>query len=301
MLLKRLVLDLSPEGRELLGKKNTEHWRELAVEEKEDRDRRGGGTSVAGAADVPLHLTDRAGAADVPLYLTDRAGAARDYAAAGLPFLVWLHEGNRWEEFAGTPYVCEAVWELDGEYFDRIYRRFAGVPWEILTTARTFLRETTVEDVDAFYEIYREPCITRYMEDLFEDRDREIAYTRDYIEKIYHFFGFGVWTVCHRESGSVIGRAGLSYREGYDFPELGFVIAKPFQGRGIAREVCRAVLELGFGELGFETIMALVHPENVASVGLLKSLGFVEHCRGEMLEMLCGKGDFAMMGTGKPS
>ena len=130
--------------------------------------------------------------------------------------------------------------------------------------------------MDAFYGIYAHPSVTAYMEDLFSDRDRELAYTRDYIKNIYELYGFGVWTVLLRETGEVIGRAGLSYREGFEDPELGFLIAVPWQGRGLATEVCRAILTFGKEELEFTKVIAFVMPENAVSCHLLQKLGFQE-------------------------
>ena len=206
------------------------------------------------------------------LWITDDPSLARDLAARGRAVLAILSEGGG--DFSGVKYLCEGLEELDATYLDRVYRRYAGIPWDILETERCYLRETTEEDVDAFYEIYREPSITQYMEDLFPDRDQEIAYTRDYIRNVYEFYGFGVWTVCLKGTGQVIGRAGLSYREGFDEAELGFVIGLPWQRRGIAEEVCRAALSFGREELGFQTVIAFAEPENTVSVRLLKRLGF---------------------------
>ena len=109
---------------------------------------------------------------------------------------------------------------------------------------------------------------------LFEDRDEEQRYIRDYIEKVYGFYGFGMWTVCLKETGEVIGRAGLSMREEFEEPELGYVIGEKWQRRGIAEEVCREILAYGRDELGFEQVRALMHPENKASKRLCGKLGF---------------------------
>jgi len=94
----------------------------------------------------------------------------------------------------------------------------------ILETDRCLVRETTVEDVEEFYRIYREPSITYYMEDLFPDPAEEREYVRNYIREIYGFYGYGLWTVLCKEKNEVIGRAGLSWRQGFDVPELGFVM-----------------------------------------------------------------------------
>ena len=208
------------------------------------------------------------------LYLTDDAGTARGLREAGEAVLIYLHPGNRDQDFSGFLFAVEDPEELEPEYIERAYRRLKGLPWNILRTARCLIRETIPEDVESFYQIYSHPAITEYMEGLYPEVEEERQYVRDYIEKVYTFVGFGVWTVIERETGAVIGRAGFSYREGFDEPELGFIIGVPWQRRGYAEEVCRAVLAYGWSALEFRQVQALVEPENIPSVRLCEKLGF---------------------------
>lgn len=208
------------------------------------------------------------------LYLTDDAGTARGLREAGEAVLIYLHPENRDQDFAGFLFAVEDPEDLEPEYIERAYRRLKGLPWNILRTARCLIRETIPEDVESFYQIYSHPAITEYMEGLYPEVEEERQYVRDYIEKVYTFFGFGVWTVIERETGAVIGRAGFSYREGFDEPELGFIIGVPWQRRGYAEEVCRAVLAYGWSALEFRQVQALVEPENIPSVRLCEKLGF---------------------------
>ena len=157
---------------------------------------------------------------------------------------------------------------------ERVYRRLKGLPWNILETERCLIRETTPEDVEDFFHIYSDPAITEFMEGLYPDKEQEKEYIREYIEKIYTFYEFGVWTVVEKNSGSVIGRAGFSYREGYDEPEIGFIIGVPWQRRGYGEEVCRAILDYGWNVLRFDRVQALVETENAASLNLCDKLGF---------------------------
>lgn len=214
------------------------------------------------------------------LYMTDCAPEAERLAAEGYPVLGCLTPDNRDASFKGVSYLAEGLEGLDATYLDRVYRRLAGLPWHILETKRCILRETTEEDVDAFYRIYEESSVTRYMEPLFPNREEEICYTREYRKNVYEFYGYGVWTVILKATGEVIGRAGLSVREGYEEPELGFVIGVPWQRQGLAWEVCSAILQHGKKELGFVTVQALTEPANEASKALLEKLGFTlqEEC-----------------------
>ncbi len=208
------------------------------------------------------------------LYITDCRKTLMQLTEEGFAVAVYLHEGNRQEDLSAARYAFEEPDSLDAEYVERIYRRYRDIPWDILETERCFLRETVPDDVDAFYEIYSAPEMTRYTEDLYESKISERAYIREYIEKIYHYFEFGVWTVVLKETGEIIGRAGLNVREGYDMPELGYVIGRPWQGKGVATEVCRGILEYAASVFGFERIMTLIQAENEKSLHIAKRLGF---------------------------
>lgn len=208
------------------------------------------------------------------LYVTDDAAAAEGLRRSGEAVIIYLHPGNRHQDFSGYLFAVEDPEGLEPEYIERVYRRLKGLPWNILETARCLVRETVPGDVEDFYRIYSHPDITRYMEGLYPEVEREKQYVREYIEKVYTFFGFGIWTVVEKESGAVIGRAGLSYREGFEDPELGFVIGVPWQRKGYAREVCRAVLSYASAVLEFERVQALVETENFPSLELCGQLGF---------------------------
>lgn len=207
------------------------------------------------------------------LWITDCARWADSLQLQQEAVLVLLHEGNREQKFTNISYACENVGELDANYMEQVYRRYVNLPWDIAETERCIIRETTEADVDAFWEIYSNSEITRYTEGLYPTIEKEKQYIREYKEKVYGFYGFGVWTILKKDTGEIIGRAGFSYREGYEEPEIGFIIGMPWQGQGYAYEVCSALLQYAKEELGFVTMNAFVRPENEASLVLCRKLG----------------------------
>ena len=74
----------------------------------------------------------------------------------------------------------------------------------------------------------------------------------------------------------IIGRAGLENREYEDSVELemGYVIDPRWQRRGIAYEVCSAIIEYAREYTEFERLNALTEADNAASIKLLEKLGF---------------------------
>ena len=212
------------------------------------------------------------------LWITDDGSVGEYFLKKSADILIYLHGDKRQEKFQGGKYVFEGPGEMTAEYLDRIYRRFHKLPWDILETARCMIRETVEEDISDFYEIYKDPEITEYMEDLYDDPEREREYIRQYRENVYEFYEFGVWTVIKKDSGEIIGRAGLSMRAGCDDPELGFVIGKKWQRKGYAFEVLNAILTYGVSELLMDKVQALVEPENEPSLRLCRKLGFEKVC-----------------------
>lgn len=208
------------------------------------------------------------------LIITDDPGTAGILLEWERYVVILYHEQNRNLNFPAVRYGIEDLFQLEYKSYKEAYQRLAGQPWEILQTGRLLVRESILKDVDEFYRIYKEPSITLYMEDLYEDRDAELAYMKAYIDQIYGFYGYGLWTVILKDTGQVIGRAGLSVREGYDIPELGFLIDVSYQKQGYGFEVCNAILQYAGEILEFEKVQALADERNTISVHLLEKLGF---------------------------
>lgn len=180
-------------------------------------------------------------------------------------------EGYPWPH---TNYIVTEPEEMSTRDLCRIYQRINNLPWHILSTKHFIIRESTVDDVESFYRIYSEDGITDYIEPLFEDIQNEMLYMRNYIKDIYAFYGFGMWSVVDSITHDIIGRAGISMIDGYEYPELGFVTATAYQHQGYTFEILSAIMEYAKNELGFSKIQARVKPSNIKSINLLTRLGF---------------------------
>lgn len=208
------------------------------------------------------------------IILTDDASFAGECSNRGIPYLFLLYEKNKQESLPSGTYCVENLVDVSYDYLDKVYRRAKGLPWNILTTDRLQIREITPEDVPRLYELYEEESITRYMEPLFPDQQQEIDYTKDYIKNVYHFYGYGMWLIILKESGEIIGRAGLEYKEGFEGLELGFMLGKDYQHKGYVYESCKAILDYACEELEQTSFRAIVHRNNEPSRHLCEKLGF---------------------------
>lgn len=231
-----------------------------------------------------LRKDNQCGTNEDTIYICDNSKIAGQLQSERKNVVALLTDENRGEDFSFCKYAIMNARECELAFFEGILKRFLGLPWEILETERCLVRETTVEDVDVFYELYQDKEITEYMEPLFEDRNEEIEYTKSYIRTVYEFYGFGMWTVLDKHTKEIIGRAGVSYREGFELPELGFMIGKKYQRQGLAYEVCSAIGTYMHHNYDMEELLIFIEPQNTPSILLAKKLGaklYKKQCMGK--------------------
>ena len=161
--------------------------------------------------------------------------------------------------------------DLTKDYIEHVYNRHYKIPCKILETERTYLRETYVDDLDALYDLYGHDEIMEFIPPLFERKEEE-QYHRDYYDKIYSFYDYGMWGVFDKNTDQMIGRCGIDPHE-YG-AELGYIISPEYQGRGIAFEVCSAIIRYA-KEIELPELWAKIDERNKASVNLAKKLGFI--------------------------
>jgi len=150
-----------------------------------------------------------------------------------------------------------------------------------MATFRLVLRPFTEGDVDALHQIYAEKDVLRYFPRT-DPRPREEV-CEQVLGQIAHWdeHGYGWWAVEPRSERKLIGWSGLQYLPDTDEIEVAYCLAKPFWGKGMATEAARAGLRFGFEELGLDSIVAIVHPDNAASIRVIEKLGmsFVDRSR----------------------
>ena len=146
----------------------------------------------------------------------------------------------------------------------------------ISETKRLIIREITTEksDLDSIFALYEDPRMTEFMEPLFP-YEEEREYEKNYVERIYPYYGYGLWLLEEKETKEIIGRAGIEYREGCEKNEgeLGFQVRFDRQRCGFALEALSEIVKLGFERFSFDSLRARISPENLPSIALAKRLG----------------------------
>ncbi|MCP3801242.1 GNAT family N-acetyltransferase [Allokutzneria sp. A3M-2-11 16] len=144
-----------------------------------------------------------------------------------------------------------------------------------LVTERMVLRELRASDAEAVAGIFADPETSKWLGSDLSNREAAFVnvYDRvsgDYPDGMGHFLftvdGAAVGIGHLRPSGELPG--GL--------PEIGWFLARPHWGSGLAREATEALLRHAFDDLALPTVWALVHPENTGSLKLSERLGFLD-------------------------
>ena len=146
----------------------------------------------------------------------------------------------------------------------------AGTPE--LETARLRLRPFTFEDLNAHHQI-----IGSDSQVTFSGEPMTLEQSRSALEKRMRHWdehGFGMWAVVQKDSGTLLGHAGLQTFESTGEVELGYYLGRSAWGQGVATEAGAACVRYGFETLELRQIVAVVRPANSASQKVLSKLGF---------------------------
>ena len=142
-----------------------------------------------------------------------------------------------------------------------------------LETTRLRLRLFTRDDLQVMHQLNTDPEVIKYA----DDPVRDIEETKQRLEEgplsDYKKYGYGRFAVELKETGKVIGFCGIKYLPEIDLPEVGYRYMKEYWGRGIGTEAASACVEFAREDLNIEKLIALIIPENIASIRVAEKLG----------------------------
>ena len=143
-----------------------------------------------------------------------------------------------------------------------------------IETERLLLRKFTLDDLDDYFDLGTRPEVLRFVggkpfASIDEARETLVAAPlRD-----YQLYGYGRLACIEKATGRLIGFNGLKYLPDIDEVDVGYRFFSDCWGKGYATESSLAVMQYGRESLGLERIVGIVHPENAASIRVLKKLG----------------------------
>ena len=143
-----------------------------------------------------------------------------------------------------------------------------------LETERLLLRALTMDDAPFILTLLNEPSFLRFIGD---KNVRSLEDARQYLLTgpiaSYQQNGFGLLAVVLKDSNIPIGICGLLKRDDLPDPDIGFAYLPDFWGKGFAFEAATAVMNDARERLKLGRILAIVNPDNDASIKLLQRLG----------------------------
>lgn len=147
----------------------------------------------------------------------------------------------------------------------------------VLTTARLTLRPFVEADAEPLFVHSSNPNVTRFtLWDHHKTVAETLAFVRDYAQLRYREGMADPYAITLApDLANPVGACGCFWSsQPNKTMELGYWLAEPFWGQGLAVEACRAVLDYAFREFHPERMQARVIAGNDASGRVLDKLHF---------------------------
>ncbi|MDX1414068.1 MAG: GNAT family N-acetyltransferase [Candidatus Promineifilaceae bacterium] len=142
-----------------------------------------------------------------------------------------------------------------------------------LKTANLILRPFDEDDVYEMYQILRGKEVLRYFPNSsLPSREQVKRMVRNIINH-WQDHGYGLWAVESRKEQILMGRCGLQYLPDTAEVEVDFILGNEYWGHGFATEAAKVSLQYGLEKLGINTIVGIVHIDNIASQRVLEKIG----------------------------
>ncbi|ALM54631.1 GNAT family N-acetyltransferase [Halomonas huangheensis] len=148
----------------------------------------------------------------------------------------------------------------------------------LIETERIQLRRFLDQDLVDLTTILSDPEVMRFSIRGICDQKA----TRSFIEGClasYSEYGFGPLAIVDKGAGDLVGFCGICYEMVDECREvsLGYRLARRYWNQGLATEANSAALEHAFTQLGVESIITLIQPENPASWKVAEKIGFCDY------------------------
>lgn len=228
------------------------------------------------APDVFLKALKELGVnASESIVIEDSMNGALASKAAGIPCIGFINKNSGNQDLSATNVLIESFEHINYSFINNELSRANGEPITIAKTNRLILRELAVSDIKDLYDIYQNPEVRNFIDDIDDYLNIEIEKHKAYIRNIYAFYGYGLWGVFSKEENKLIGRCGIQNREidGQNEIELGYLLDVDHWGLGYAIECILATLDYAFNTLELPRIVAVIDKRNTRSIKVAKQIG----------------------------
>jgi RimJ/RimL family protein N-acetyltransferase len=158
----------------------------------------------------------------------------------------------------------------------------------VILTDRLRLRAYSVDDLAATLAMRSDPAVTRFIGGAPSTEQQAWARIMNYAGQ-WALLGFGYWAVEEKESRRFIGELGFAdFKRDIapkmrDVPEIGWVLASEFHGKGYATEGVRAALAWADELLSSRRTVCMIENGNHASMRVAAKCGFTKFDQADYL------------------
>ena len=145
----------------------------------------------------------------------------------------------------------------------------------VFQSERLLCRHWIAEDFEPLLAVYSDPEAMRWVGDGQPIGQGECEEWFKVTEANYAKRGYGMFTLVERDSGTVVGFAGLVHPGGQTEPEIKYAFLRTHWGVGLATEAVPQLLAYGASVHGLRRIIATVAPSNLVSQRVLAKAGMV--------------------------
>lgn len=146
-------------------------------------------------------------------------------------------------------------------------------PCAVLETKRLLLRQMDGQDLPDLREILQDREVMAAYEHAFSEQ--EVCAWLENQQRRYREDGFGLWAVVLKQTGEMIGQAGLTMQDagGKQVIEVGYLFKKAVWHRGYASEAAIACKQYAFETLHVEEVYSIIRDSNFASQAVARRNG----------------------------
>ena len=150
-------------------------------------------------------------------------------------------------------------------------------PFPVLQTPRLVLRRMTYADAPVLYQMRSDKTMMAMIARPLATRIEDVYELIDKIETGTVANDLVNWAITLPANDVLIGTIGYyrMQKEHYR-SEVGYMLAKEQQGKGIMHEAITAVIRYGFETIRLHSIEAVIAPENRASRRVVEQAGFIQ-------------------------
>lgn len=146
-----------------------------------------------------------------------------------------------------------------------------------IVTPRLAMRPHDVSDFPGLKAMWADPAVVRFLGGVTSTDEESWGRLLRYAGS-WGLLGYGFWAVRRADTGDYVGDVGFldGHRTGVDGfhgdPEIGWALVTAAHGQGFATEAVQAAL--GWGRGRFRRCVAMINPDNAASVAVAVRCGF---------------------------